>query len=127
MKSALFASALLLASLSFAQQQSQPPPNGPPETTPPTFPREERPQDQMPPDEQAQPLSTAQVQEQIQQGLNSEPALSNTKVSVKTSEDSVVLGGTVDSERQHELALRIAQSYAGDRKLVDKIKVQTQT
>jgi Flp pilus assembly secretin CpaC len=127
MKSALLASGLLLASLSFAQQQSQPPPNGPLQTPPPTFPREERRQDQMPPDERAQPLSTAQVQGKIQQGLNSEPALSNTKVSVKTSEDSVVLGGTVESESQHKLALRIAESYAGDRKIVDKIKVQTQT
>jgi len=123
MKSALLASALLLTSLSFAQQQGQPPPN----STPPTFPREEKPQTQMPPDKEAQPQSTAQVQEQIQQGLNSEPALSNTKVSVKTSENSVVLGGTVESERQHELALRIAQSYAGDRKIIDKIKVQQQT
>jgi len=127
MKSVLLASALLLSSFSFAQQQGQPPPNGPPQTTPPTFPRTERPQDRMPPDQQAQPLSTAQVQEQIQQGLNSEPALSNTKVSVKTSENSVVLGGTVESEKQHEMVLRIAQSYAGDRKIVDKIKVQQQT
>src|SRR5882672_5235887 len=71
MKSVLLASALLLSSFSFAQQQGQPPPNGPPQTTPPTFPRTERPQDRMPPDQQAQPLSTAQVQEQIQQGLNS--------------------------------------------------------
>ncbi len=81
----------------------------------------------MPPDQDAQPLSTAQVQEQIQQGLNAEPTLSNSKVSVKTNEDSVVLSGTVESERQHELALHIAQSYAGDRKIVDTIKVQQQT
>jgi Flp pilus assembly secretin CpaC len=123
MKIALLASALLLTSLSFAQQQGQPPPN----STPPTFPREDTPQKKMPRDQEAQPLSTTQVQEQIQQGLNSEPALANTKVSVKTSEDSVVLGGTVDSERQHKLALRIAQSYAGDRKIVDNIKIQQQT
>jgi hyperosmotically inducible protein len=117
---------LLLTSMVFAQQQGQQP-NGPPQTTPPTFPRHETPERQMPPDQNAQPLSTAQVQEQIQQGLNSEPALSNSKVSVKTNEDSVVLSGTVESERQHELALRIAQSYAGDRKVVDKIRVQQQT
>ena len=123
MKSALYASALLLASLGFAQQQGQ----RPPESTPPTFPEERAPQSQMPPDQMAQPLSTTQVQEQIQDGLNSEPALSNSKVSVKTSEKSVVLSGTVDSETQHELALRIAQAYAGDRKIVDKIKVQQQT
>jgi len=127
MKNALLLFTLLVANLSFAQQQSQPPPHGPPQTTPPTFPRGERPQDQMPPDQPAQPLSTAQVQEQIQQGLNSEPALSNTKISVKTSDDTVVLRGTVESESQHELAFHIAQSHAGDRRIVDKIKVQVQT
>ena len=113
----------LLIGLSFAQQQGQPPPN----STPPTFPREESPQTQMPSDQEAQPLSTTQVQKQIQHGLNSEPALSNTNVSVKTGEDSVVLGGTVESEKQHELVLQIAQSYAGDRKIVDNIKVRQQT
>jgi hypothetical protein len=126
MKNLLLISFVLLTSLAFAQKQGQPSPNGP-QTTPPTFPRHETPERQMPPDQNAQPLSTAQVQEQIQQGLNSEPALSNSKVSVKTNEDSVVLSGTVESERQHELALRIAQSYAGDRKVVDKIIVQQQT
>jgi hypothetical protein len=127
MKNVLLACVLLLTSLCFAQQQSQPPPDGPPQGTPPPFPREDRPQNQMPPDRQAQPLSTEQVQDQIQQGLNSEPSLSHTKVSVKTSDDSVVLSGTVENEDQHESALRIAQSYAGNRKIVDKIKVQTQT
>lgn len=123
MKSAVLVSALLLTSLSFAQQQGQ----SPPYSTPPTFPREDRPQTQMPPDQEEQSLSTAQVQEQIERGLNSEPALSNTNVSVKTNKKSVVLGGTVDTERQHQLALRIAQSHAGDRKIVDNIKVQQQT
>jgi Flp pilus assembly secretin CpaC len=125
MKSVLLSCVLLLASLCCAQQQSQPPDG--PQGTPPTFPREDRPQNQMPPDQQAQPLSTEQVQDQIQQGLNSEPSLSHTKISVKTNDDSVVLSGTVENEDQHESALRIAQSYAGDRKIVDKIQVQTQT
>ena len=42
-------------------------------------------------------------------------------------ENSVILTGRVDSEQQHDLALRIAQSYAGDRKIVDKIKVAQAT
>jgi len=84
----------------------------------------------MPPDQEPQPsqrLSTAQVQQQIQQGLNSEPALANTNVSVKTDESSVTLTGTVDTERQHDLAVRIAHSNAGGRKVVDKIKIRQQT
>jgi osmotically-inducible protein OsmY len=122
MKNVLFASALFLTSLALAQQQGQPP-----NTMPPTSPREEMPQRQMPPDHEAQPLSAAQVEERIQQDLDSEPALSNTNVSVKTTEDSIVLVGTVETEKQHDLMLRLAQSDAGDRKIVDNIRVQQQT
>ncbi len=131
MKSRVFASAFLLASLGFAQQQGQPPPTAPPYGTPPTFPEgRQSPRQQMPPDQETQPsqgLSTAQVQQQIEQGLYSEPALANTNVSVKADESAVVLTGTVDSEKQHDLAVRIAQSFAGDRQVVDKIKIRQQT
>jgi len=130
MKSIVFASALLLATLGFAQQQGQRQTNPPPNSTPPTFPQQQTPREQMPPDQEAPPshgLPTAQVQQQIQQGLNSEPALANTNVGVKTDDSSVVLTGTVDTERQHDLAVRIAQSNAGDRQVVDKIKIRQQT
>ena len=127
MKSRVLASAFLLASLGFAQQQGLPPPYG----TPPTFPEgRQSPRQQMPPDQETQPsqgLSTAQVQQQIEQGLYSEPALANTNVSVKADERAVVLTGTVDSEKQHDLAVRIAQSFAGDRQVVDKITIRQQT
>jgi len=56
--------------------------------------------------------------------LIAEPALANTNVEVKTTDKSVTLTGSLDTERQHDLALRIAQSYAGDRKIVDKIKIR---
>jgi len=131
MKSVVFASAFLLASLGFAQQQGLPPPTAPPYGTPPTFPEgRQSPRQQMPPDQETQPsqgLSTAQVQQQIEQGLYSEPALANTNVSVKADESAVVLTGTVDSEKQHDLAVRIAQSFAGDRQVVDKITIRQQT
>jgi len=39
----------------------------------------------------------------------------------------VTLSGTVNTEQQHDLALRIAHSYAGDRKIVDKIELMQQT
>ena len=83
----------------------------------------------MPPDQNAPPeeLSTPEVQQQIQQGLNSEPMLRNSNVGVHVDENSVILTGTVSSEEQHDLALRFAQSYAGDRKIVDKIKLTQQT
>ena len=67
------------------------------------------------------------MQEQIEQGLNSEPTLRSSNVGVDVDEDSVILTGTVDTENQHDLAIRIAQSYAGDRKIIDKIKLRQQT
>src|SRR5205814_10501853 len=98
MKSRVFASAFLLASLGFAQQQGLPPPYG----TPPTFPeRRKPPGQQMPPNEETQPsqgISTAQLEQQIEQGLYSQAALANANVSVKADEGAVVLTGTVDSE-----------------------------
>src|SRR5438067_2864853 len=126
MKQMLFGLVLLLAMPTLAQQQGQPPP----QSTPPTFPEERAPRQQMPPDQEAPPqgLSTPEeVQQLIQQGLNSEPMLHNSNVGVHVDENSVILTGTVSSEEQHDLALRIAQSYAGDRKIVDKIKLTQQT
>jgi len=118
--------ALLLGSLSFSQQQAQPPSASPPYVSPPMFP--EAPP--MPPDQKAPPpqaLSTMEVEKQIQEHFTSEPALANSDLSIKADESLVVLTGAVDSNVQHDLALRIAQSYAGDRKVVDKIQVRQRT
>jgi glucose/arabinose dehydrogenase len=118
MRLALCGFALLLATLGFSQQQAQPPPY----TTPPTFPEVP----EMPPDQKAPPpqaLSTSEVEQQIQEHFNAEPALANTNVGVKADESSVILTGTVDSDLQHDLALRIVRSYAGNRKLLDQIQV----
>ena len=126
MKRILWGLALVFVTSAFAQQQ--PPTNSPPYTTPPTFP-EGRPQRQMAPDTKAPPpqdLSASEVEQQIQDKLNREPTLANTEIGVKIDATSVTLTGSVDTERQRDLALRIAQSYAGQRKVVDKIKVQGQ-
>jgi osmotically-inducible protein OsmY len=117
---------LLPVTLMLAQVQGQ----SQSQTVSPTFSQEQVPKEQMPPDQQAPPprLSTPEkIQQQIEQQLNSEPALQNSKVSVRVDEDLVILNGTVSSEQQRDLALRIAQSYAGDRKIVDKIQVTQQT
>jgi hypothetical protein len=132
MKHIVFCCVLLLASVGIAQQQGQPPPaTSPPYQTPPTFPEgRQTPGAQMPPDTQAPPpqtMSTERVEQQITQRLNSEPALSKSNIDAKVDENSVVLTGSVDTETQHDLAVRIAESYAGDRKIVDKIKVKEQT
>ena len=38
-----------------------------------------------------------------------------------------MIAGTVDTAEQRKLALSIAKSHAGDRNLVDKIKIKQQT
>jgi hypothetical protein len=128
MKRSLCGLALAFAVSAFAQPQS--PTNPPPYTTPPTFPQDQAPRQQMPPDTKApapSEWSTAQVEQQIQDKLKSEPALSNAKLGVKADQQSVTLTGTVDTDTQHDLALRIARSYAGDRKIVDRIEVRQQS
>ena len=130
MKQIIFGLMLFLAPATLAQQQGQLPPTLPRQSTPPTFPEgQQTPRQQMPPDQEApaQGLSTTAVQQQVQQGLNSEPALDNSNVGVHVDKNSVILTGTVNTESQHDLAMRIAQSYAGDRKIVDKIKIVQQT
>jgi BON domain len=129
MKHVLCGLVLLLATVALGQQPGQRQAAAPPQGTPPTFPQDRAPRQPMPPDQEAPPqrLSTPAVQQQIQQGLNSEPALRNSKVGVHANENFVILTGTVNTEEQHDLALRIAQSYAGDRKIVDKIKLMQQT
>ena len=125
MKRMLWCLALAFMTSAFAQQQ--PPTNSPPYTTPPTFP-EGRPQRRMPPDTKAPPPqeSASEVEQQIQDKLNREPTLANTEIGVKIDAKSVTLTGSVNTENQRDLALRIAQSYAGHRKILDKIKIQRQ-
>ena len=129
MKRMLFGLVLLAATAVFAQQQGQPRSTMPPQGTPPTFPEDRALRQPMPPDQEAAPqaLSTPEVQQQIQRSFNSEPMLHNSNVGVHVNENSAILTGTVESEQQHDLALRIAQSYAGDRKIVDKIKIVQRT
>ena len=65
---------------------------------------------------------TQQVTEQF-----SEPALDGTAVTATADDKAVVLAGTVETERQHALVLRIAESYAGDRSVKDKITIRGTT
>lgn len=119
--------ALLLFAATTVAQQQVPQPNPPPYSTPPTFPQEQKPTEPMPPDTKApvpEQMPSADVQDQIQKKLTAEPLLANANVNATADEKSVVLAGTVQDKEQHDLALRIAQSYAGDRKIVDKIEIR---
>lgn len=69
-------------------------------------------------------LTTGEVRQQIEHGLKSQPALAGSSLSVLVDESRVVLSGGVYSEQQHDLALSIAESYAGNRRIVDRITLR---
>jgi hypothetical protein len=132
MKYVLSCALLFLATIVLAQQQGQPPPTtNPPYQTPPTFPEgHQAPGQQMPPDTQAPPaqtMSSQRVEGQILDQLKAEPTLSGTNIDARVDNDSVVLTGSVDTLAQHDLAVQVAQSNAGNRRIVDHIKVKKQT
>ena len=127
--------AMLVFSLSLpAQQQAPPAPDQQqvPGQTPPTFPEDQDPgarrtPPDMPPDTKAPPsreLSSGEIRDQIQSKLNSEPGLEDDRVSVNVTDSEVTITGSVDTEAEHDLALRIAESYAGERHLVDKVEIR---
>jgi osmotically-inducible protein OsmY len=81
----------------------------------------------MPPDTQAPAtpaMSNAEVQQQLEKRISEDPGLVGSNVSVSVDDRSIVLSGTVESEQQHQLALRAAQSVAGDRPIDDKLQVR---
>ena len=132
MKYALSCAVLFLGTMVLAQQQGQPPPTAtPPYQTPPTFPEgRQNPRGQLPPDTQAPPaetMSSQRVEGQILDQLRAEPTLSGTNIDARVNGNSVVLSGNVDTLAQHDLAIQIAQSNAGNRRIVDRIKVKQQT
>jgi BON domain-containing protein len=135
MKRLMLIAAMLVFSLGLpAQQQAPPAPDQQqvPGQTPPTFPEDHDPgvrpvPPDMPPDIGAAPgreLSSSEVRDQIQTKLNSEPGLENDRVRVSVTDSDITVTGAVDDEAERELALRIAESYAGDRNIVDKLEIR---
>jgi osmotically-inducible protein OsmY len=127
MKHMVLGSLLLFIASAMAQTQGNPQPGPPLYSTPSTFSQAPVSTGQMPPDTKAPPseqLSAADSQDQIQNKLDSEPALNNNDLKATVDDASVALDGTVQNEQQHALALRIAQSYAGERRIVDNIEIE---
>jgi Flp pilus assembly secretin CpaC len=63
------------------------------------------------------------VKNDIQTSFRNEPTLTSSGVSVDVSADSITLNGSVPSQKDRDEAKRIAQSFAGSRKVVDNVKV----
>jgi len=127
---ALSCAVLILATMVSAQQQGQPPVTKMPGQTPPTFPdTRQTHRNQMPPDTNAPParsMSSRQIEGRIVHQFREEPTLSGTNVDARVDDSSVVLIGSVDTLAQHDLAVQIAQSNAGGRRILDRIDVKQQ-
>src|ERR1043165_2721902 len=139
MKRILCGGILLFALVAFGQQQV-PPYSSPPHTTPPTFPSDQAPRVSPRPDRDSQPqqfppdtapqqkterMSSSALETSLGQKLASEPILKNAQLSVRVTDREVIVSGTVDDRAQHDAAMQVVQSNAGDRQLVDKIKVRS--
>jgi hypothetical protein len=129
MRSLLLSITLLLAATTFAQQ-SQPPGYPPPTSSQQTSPDQQIPPYQRVPEAQeptgpgSQATTSSQVGQQIQEALQAQPSLSNAKIRVSATSNSVVLSGVVADEEQHQKALRVATLHASGLQVVDRIKVQ---
>ena len=67
----------------------------------------------------------AAVQSRIQAGLKAEPSLTDSSITVDTTDTSVELSGTVTSKAKKQKALDIARVCAGGRKIIDHLRVTT--
>ncbi len=66
------------------------------------------------------------LQKQIQTALKHEPTLANDNLNAVVAGDTIDLSGTVASGKERQTALRIAQSFAGNRRVVDHLTVAGQ-
>lgn len=107
-----------------------PDPTAPTTQQPAPPPQEERPQGQSPTVPQGEaPLPSSNVsdssnlQQQLDQAYQSEPSLNGSKIEVGVNDSQVQLTGSVPTNKDKVTAERIAKSYAGSRKVVNKMTV----
>ncbi|HWC16055.1 MAG TPA: BON domain-containing protein [Terriglobales bacterium] len=65
----------------------------------------------------------ATLQGQIQNALQNEPTLRNDALSVNVNDTTIELSGNVQTTKEKETARRIASSFAGNRRVKDRITV----
>ena len=71
----------------------------------------------------AKETEAAELESQIQNALGKDPTLIHDSVRVAVSEEAVELTGNVATSRERLTATRIAQSYAGSKRVVSRITV----
>jgi osmotically-inducible protein OsmY len=64
---------------------------------------------------------SATLQSQIQTAMQNEPTLRNDNVNVSVTESTIELSGTVQNGKEKETARRIASSFAGNRRVKDRV------
>ena len=68
-------------------------------------------------------LTDSDLQSQIQGALSKEPTLAGDSAHATVSGDTIELAGTVGTNKEKITATRIVQSYAGSKKLVNKLTI----
>lgn len=100
-----------------SQQPAPPPQAQQPKGQSPTVPQGEAP---LP---SSNVSDSASLQQQLDQAYQSEPSLNGSKINVVVSDSQVQLTGSVPTNKDKITAERIAKSYAGNRKVVDKVSI----
>jgi trimeric autotransporter adhesin len=65
------------------------------------------------------------VQTQIETAIKNDPTLSNDNITVTVSDKTIELNGTVASKKDKQAAKKIAEQYAGNRKVKDHLTVSS--
>jgi hypothetical protein len=68
-------------------------------------------------------LTPEQLHQRIDAALHSEPTLSGSNLTVNVSDDAIDLSGTVNSSKERLTARRIVQSFAGNRRVRERVTV----
>jgi hypothetical protein len=68
-------------------------------------------------------MTDSDLQSQIQNALSKEPTLAGDSARANVSGDTIELAGTVATNKEKITATRIVQSYAGSKKLVNKLTI----
>ena len=71
----------------------------------------------------ASTTSSSDLQTQIQNALKNEPTLANDNINVSVTDNEIDLSGAVANAKARQTAKRIAQSYAGNRKVKEHLTV----
>jgi SH3 domain-containing YSC84-like protein 1 len=75
-------------------------------------------------DTPARPLSSTEAKAAIEEKLKTEPGLESKDIQVTLTSNAVKLSGSVPGPEHRDKAVRIAESYAGDRQVQDRLKIQ---